>query len=56
MGNTIGDIKKVQNDIKSSIKNTWKEVQEFRQVNEQLQAQITDLQARSMSNNLLFLD
>jgi hypothetical protein len=33
MGNTIGDIRKVQNDIKSSIKNTGKEVQEMRRVN-----------------------
>jgi hypothetical protein len=54
MGNTIGDIRKVQNDIKYSIKDTGKEVQEMRRVNEQLQTQITDLQARSMRDNLLF--
>lgn len=54
MGNTIGDIRKAQNDIKSSVKDTGKEIQEMRRVNEQLQDQITDLQARSMRDNLLF--
>jgi hypothetical protein len=54
MGNTIGDIMKMQDDIKSSIKNTGKGVQELRRDNEQLQSQITDLQAWSMRDTLLF--
>lgn len=54
MGNTIGEIRKAQDHLKVDMKDTMKEVKELRLVNEQLQSKITDLQARSMRDNLLF--
>nr|XP_022297117.1 uncharacterized protein LOC111106652 [Crassostrea virginica] len=54
MGNTMGEIRKSQMHLTSNVEETKKEVKELKLVNEQLQSKITDLQARSMRDNLLF--
>ncbi|XP_062610060.1 uncharacterized protein LOC134271862 [Saccostrea cucullata] len=54
LGNSIGEIKKTQIGLKGDVEETVKEIRELKSVNEQLQSKITDLQARSMRDNLLF--
>lgn len=50
----MGEIKKSQTSLKGDVEETVKEIRELKLANKQLQGQITDLQARSMRDNLLF--
>ena len=54
MGNAMGEIRKSHMHLSSNVKETKKEAKELKLVNEQLQSKITDLQARSIRENLLF--